>query len=183
MTEKHNYNPPKFTKTGTTIAGFHFKDGIIIGADTRSTSHFVADKNCEKIHEIAPNIYCCGAGTAADTFFVKRLIASKLTLLRRTLHEDSRVVTAATRFQAHLFKYHGYCQAALILGGYDRTGGHIYQISPEGAMFELPFATMGSGCLAAMSVIESEYHEDMDVYYIIFIILISIFIFILGRRS
>ena len=27
----------------------------------------VADKNCEKIHYIAPNIYCCGAGTAADT--------------------------------------------------------------------------------------------------------------------
>lgn len=25
------------------------------------------DKNCEKIHYIAPNIYCCGAGTAADT--------------------------------------------------------------------------------------------------------------------
>lgn len=27
----------------------------------------MADKNCEKIHYIAPNIYCCGAGTAADT--------------------------------------------------------------------------------------------------------------------
>lgn len=27
----------------------------------------VMDKNCEKIHYIAPNIYCCGAGTAADT--------------------------------------------------------------------------------------------------------------------
>ena len=37
-------------------------------ADTRSTNgETVADKNCEKIHYIAPNIYCCGAGTAADT--------------------------------------------------------------------------------------------------------------------
>ena len=27
----------------------------------------MADKNCEKIHYMAPNIYCCGAGTAADT--------------------------------------------------------------------------------------------------------------------
>ncbi|CAL5345250.1 unnamed protein product [Camellia sinensis] len=27
----------------------------------------VADKNCEKIHFMAPNIYYCGAGTAADT--------------------------------------------------------------------------------------------------------------------
>lgn len=40
----------------------------MLGADTRSTAgSTVADKNCEKIHFIAPNIYCCGAGTAADT--------------------------------------------------------------------------------------------------------------------
>lgn len=40
----------------------------MLGADTRSTAgSVVADKNCEKIHYIAPNIYCCGAGTAADT--------------------------------------------------------------------------------------------------------------------
>jgi 20S proteasome subunit beta 2 len=40
----------------------------VLGADTRSTAGTtVADKNCEKIHYIAPNIYCCGAGTAADT--------------------------------------------------------------------------------------------------------------------
>lgn len=44
------------------------QDGVVLGADTRSTSGTtVADKNCEKIHYIAPNIYCCGAGTAADT--------------------------------------------------------------------------------------------------------------------
>ena len=42
--------------------------GVVLGADTRSTAGtVVADKNCEKIHYIAPNIYCCGAGTAADT--------------------------------------------------------------------------------------------------------------------
>ena len=45
-----------------------FQDGVILGADTRATEGpIVADKNCEKIHYMAPNIYCCGAGTAADT--------------------------------------------------------------------------------------------------------------------
>jgi 20S proteasome subunit beta 2 len=39
-----------------------------LGADTRATEGpIVADKNCEKIHYIADNIWCCGAGTAADT--------------------------------------------------------------------------------------------------------------------
>ena len=40
---------PKATSTGTTIVGCLFKDGIILGADTRATEgDIVADKNCEK---------------------------------------------------------------------------------------------------------------------------------------
>ena len=35
----------------------------MLGADTRATEDtVVADKNCSKIHYMAPNIYCCGAG-------------------------------------------------------------------------------------------------------------------------
>ena len=49
----------------TTIVGVVYKDGIVLGADTRATGGTeVADKNCEKIHYLAPNIYCCGAGAA-----------------------------------------------------------------------------------------------------------------------
>merc|ERR1711993_37764 len=58
---------PKVTKTGTTICGLVFKDGVILGADTRATGgNIVANKNCEKLHHLADNIYCAGAGTAAD---------------------------------------------------------------------------------------------------------------------
>lgn len=56
-----------YTKTGTTICGVIFKDGVIVAADTRATGgNIVADKNCAKIHNLAPNIWCSGAGTAAD---------------------------------------------------------------------------------------------------------------------
>lgn len=48
---------PKTTKTGTTICGAIFKDGVVVGADTRSTGgDIVADKNCMKIHPLAPNM-------------------------------------------------------------------------------------------------------------------------------
>ena len=41
---------PNATSTGTTIVGCLFKDGIILGADTRATAGpIVADKNCEKV--------------------------------------------------------------------------------------------------------------------------------------
>lgn len=43
------------------------QDGVVLGSDTRATAgDIVASKNCIKIVEIAPNIYCAGAGTAAD---------------------------------------------------------------------------------------------------------------------
>ena len=52
-----------------------------MGADTRATGGTeVADKNCEKIHYLADNIYCCGAGTAADTEKTTEMIASQLEL-------------------------------------------------------------------------------------------------------
>ncbi|KAG9056012.1 proteasome core particle subunit beta 2 [Serendipita sp. 407] len=72
---------PKATSTGTTIVGCLYKDGVVLGADTRATSGpIVADKNCEKIHYIAENIRCCGAGTAADTEFTTALISSNIAL-------------------------------------------------------------------------------------------------------
>jgi len=34
-----------------------FKDGVVLGADTRATGgDIVADKNCMKIHPLAPNM-------------------------------------------------------------------------------------------------------------------------------
>jgi hypothetical protein len=43
---------PKATSTGTTIVGCLFKDGIVLGADTRATAGpIVADKNCEKVRQ------------------------------------------------------------------------------------------------------------------------------------
>ena len=58
--------------------------GVVLGADTRATNDTtVADKKCEKIHYIADNIWCCGAGTAADTGATTELISSQLELHRK----------------------------------------------------------------------------------------------------
>uniref|UniRef100_A0A8C7L3I6 Proteasome subunit beta n=1 Tax=Oncorhynchus kisutch TaxID=8019 RepID=A0A8C7L3I6_ONCKI len=73
------YSSPKARKTGTTIAGIVFKDGVILAADTRATDDMVvADKNCMKIHYIAPNIYCCGAGVAADAEVTTQMMSSNM---------------------------------------------------------------------------------------------------------
>ncbi|WVY89147.1 hypothetical protein V8G54_034661 [Vigna mungo] len=175
MLESKGLKAPTFLKTGTTIVGLVFQDGVILGADTRATEGpIVADKNCEKIHYMAPNIYCCGAGTAADTeavteqlkmrslLFTVDMVSSQLQLHRYHTGRESRVVTALTLLKKHLFNYQGHVSAALVLGGVDITGPHLHTIYPHGSTDTLPFATMGSGSLAAMSVFESKYKESLS---------------------
>ncbi len=55
----------------------------------------------------------------------------------------------------------GQISAALVLGGVDLEGPHLYSIHPHGSVDELPFVTMGSGSLAAMSVFESRFRAGM----------------------
>ncbi|CAD6341158.1 unnamed protein product [Miscanthus lutarioriparius] len=162
MLEKNGLKLPGFLKTGTTIVGLVFQDGVVLGADTRATEGpIVADKNCEKIHFMAPNIYCCGAGTAADTEAVTDMVSSQLQLHRYATGRESRVITALTLLKSHLFRYQGHVSAALVLGGVDCTGPHLHTVYPHGSTDTLPFATMGSGSLAAMSVFESRFKEGL----------------------
>ncbi|XP_030316841.1 proteasome subunit beta type-7 isoform X2 [Calypte anna] len=155
---------PAARKTGTTIAGVIFKDGVVLGADTRATEGMVvADKNCSKIHFISPNIYCCGAGTAADTDMTTQLISSNLELHSLSTGRLPRVVTANRMLKQMLFRYQGYIGAALVLGGVDVTGPHLYSIYPHGSTDKLPYVTMGSGSLAAMAVFEDKYKLDMEL--------------------
>merc|ERR1712216_802713 len=155
---------PTARKTGTTIVGLVYKDGVVLGADTRATGDTtVVDKNCEKIHRISDNIYCCGAGTAADTQQVTDMIASQLELHRMSTGKQSRVSTSLAMLKQMLYRYQGNVSAALVLGGVDLKGPHIYTVYPHGSTYNLGYATMGSGSLAAMSMFEARYKDYMEL--------------------
>ncbi|KAF2459478.1 nucleophile aminohydrolase [Lineolata rhizophorae] len=153
---------PKATSTGTTIVGCIFDGGVVIAADTRATSGpIVADKNCEKLHYIAPQIWCAGAGTAADTEFTTALISSNLELHALSTGRKPRVVTCMTMLKQHLFRYQGYVGAYLVVAGCDPTGTHLFTVHAHGSTDKLPYVTMGSGSLAAMSVFESQWKPQL----------------------
>merc|ERR1740121_2816037 len=159
-----NIRPPAAMKSGTTICGVQLKDAVVLAADTRATEGpMVADKNCEKLHFISDHIYCAGAGTAADLEHTCNMMESQIELLRLATQTQPRVCTVVRRLSTMLFKYQGYVGCALVLGGVDITGPHLYQIYPHGSTDKLPFTTMGSGSLAAMAILESEYKDGLTV--------------------
>lgn len=66
----------------------------------------------------------------------------------------------------HHSRYQGQVGAALVLGGVDATGPHLFTIHPHGSTDKLPYVTMGSGSLAAMAVFESGWKPDMPVRFL-----------------
>ena len=156
--------PPRAKTTGTTICGVIYNGGVVLGADTRATNgDTVADKNCNKIHYIHDNIWCCGAGTSADTESTTALVSSQLELHRMATGKQPRVVTAVTYLKRMLFRYQGNVSAALVLGGVDCAGPHLYTVYPHGSTDSLPYVTMGSGSLAAMAVFEAQFKSSMTL--------------------
>lgn len=90
------------------------------------------------------------------------MIASQLELHRLNTNRIVPVVTANQMLKQYLFRYQGYVGAALILGGVDNSGPHLYCIYPHGSTDKLPYTTMGSGSLAAMAVFESSWRENLS---------------------
>lgn len=146
------------TKTGTTIVGMKYKTGVILAADTRSTQGpVVSDKNCVKIHEITENIMCCGAGTAADADRVTRMASKELKLFEKKYFRAPLVSDFKRACTHHLHRYGGGIGAALIVGGIDSEGIHLYDIHPHGSSNPVLFTSLGSGSLAAIAMLESRY--------------------------
>lgn len=107
--------------------------------------------------------------------FSSSCYSSQLDLLRLSTGSPSRVVTACTMLKRMLFRYQGHVSAALVLGGVDKTGAHLYQIYPHGSTDKNPYVTMGSGSLAAMSVFETGFKEDMSEVIIMYLFIYYLF--------
>ncbi|KAM8953847.1 proteasome subunit beta type-7-like [Pelodytes ibericus] len=160
---KLGLQPPKARKTGTTIAGIIYKDGVILGADRRATDDMVvADKNCAKIHYITKKIFCCGAGVAADAENVTQILSSNLHLHEMCTERDARLCTANRMLKQMLYRYQGHIGASIIIGGVDIHGPHLYSVFPHGSTDTIPFTALGSGASAAIAVLEDRYKPNME---------------------
>eukprot|EP00981_Chlorochromonas_danica_P006106 scaffold1287_cov253-Ochromonas_danica.AAC.19 len=155
------------TKTGTTIVGLCCQEGVILGADTRSTGGaLVVDKNKLKIHHLSSRIYCCGAGTSADceqlTRKTRKLLALALVELELSGEYDRlNSIASAIQFIANEIghRQNGQQQrkpsAVFIIGGIDETGPKLYQIDGDGCPVSISYGSLGSGSADALAILET----------------------------
>jgi len=162
-------SPSSHLKTGTTIVGLSCRDGVVLAADTRSTSGpMVMDKDKLKIHQISPRIFSCAAGTSADCDQLTRGAGQTLALQRLErklagMNEQpwsDRVTAARASLLGGLRTSPGGSDrvpsAVFLLGGVDDRGPSLHQIESDGLSQEVRFSALGSGSLDAIAILETE---------------------------
>ena len=61
-----------------------------------------------------------------------------------------------------MIRYGGHVGVHYIIGGYDVKGPQLITVDNGGNGYSFPFLTMGSGSLAAMGIMETEYEDKMN---------------------
>ena len=89
------------------------------------------------------------------------MIKRELELHRFNTHSESRVQMASHRLANHVFRYGGHIGVHSIIGGVDVKGPQLIEVSADGHSKAGPYLTMGSGSLAAMAIMETQFREGM----------------------
>jgi len=150
--------------TGTSIMAVEFKDGVIIGADSRTTTgEYIANRVTDKLTKITDNIYCCRSGSAADTQAIANLVAYHLAFHEVELGDQSTVKTAASIFREFCYNYRDQLTAGIICAGWDkRNGGQVYSIPIGGMCVRQPCAIGGSGSSYVYGYVDANFKTGME---------------------
>lgn len=148
--------------TGTTIMACVYNGGVIMGADSRtSTGNYVANRVTDKITSLTENIYICRSGSAADTQALSDYV-------RRFLNEHSiqlkglpSVKTAANLSMQLAYGNKNMLQAGLIVAGWDQSEGpSVFSIPLGGTLLKVPFTIGGSGSAYVLGWCDQAYRPD-----------------------
>jgi len=154
-------------KRGTTTVGIKFKGGIALIVDKRITSRLIEPSSIEKIFKIDEHIGCATSGLVADARALVERARIEAQINRLTYEEPIQVKALARKicdFKQTYTQYGGVRPfgTALLIGGVDDTGPHLFATDPSGAMMEYKATAEGEGRDAAIEYFEKNYEEGMS---------------------
>ncbi|KAI5181465.1 20S proteasome subunit beta 1 [Nematocida sp. AWRm80] len=162
-TEEIEHNKEKEVSLGTTIIGVKYKDGIILGADTRtSMGTYISNRVSNKITRLKEEVFCCRSGSAADTQAIAEVIQDIIQEEKIKYNVEHSVKEIA--YLASKIVYSNTdnnITAGLIIGGVDATGPHLYSIPLGGSLIEQSYAIGGSGSIYISGICDKDFKENM----------------------
>jgi len=150
--------------TGTSIMAVEFDRGVVIAADSRTTSGpYIANRVTDKLTPIHDHIYCCRSGSAADTQAIADIVAANVELDGVQMGELPSVKKAAEIFRSYCYNYRDSLSAGIIVAGWDpKKGGQVYTIPLGGMLVRQPFSIGGSGSTYIYGHVDKQFKEDMS---------------------
>jgi len=165
----NNINDIDIMKTGTTTLGIVCKDGIVMGADRRTTAgHLIANKKTQKVLPLTEDIWVTMAGTASDAQLLIKLAQAELRLKRMRVGRNCTIEEAAHMMSRMV--YNNLRKPSVIpgishflMGGKDHTGYYLYDIFADGTTTLIDdFVCSGSGSVMAYGVLETLYEKNIS---------------------
>lgn len=150
--------------TGTTTMAVEFQNGVVIGADSRTTmGAYIANRVTDKLTKVTEHIYCCRSGSAADTQAVADIVKYRLNLFQMENNEAPTVFAAANIFRGLCYNYREQLTAGIICAGYDkRKGGQVYAIPLGGMLTREKVVIGGSGSGYIYGFVDAKFKEGMS---------------------
>ena len=154
-------------KTGTTTIGIVNADGVVLATEHRATmGNIIAHKEVQKVFRIDNNIGLTTAGLVGDAQILARYMKAEVELYNLKRQTPMPVKSAATMLSNILRRgggAAGYFYVGLIVGGWDRTGGHVFSLDAAGGCIEDKYVSVGSGSLFSYGVLEDHYKKDISL--------------------
>jgi len=155
-------------KRGTTTVGIKFKKGVALIVDKRITSRLIEPASIEKIFKIDDHIGCATSGLVADARALVERARIEAQVNRLTYDKPIQVKTLTRKicdFKQTYTQYGGVRPfgTALLVGGVDDTGAHLFATDPSGAMVEYKATAEGEGRDAAIEYFEKNYKENLSM--------------------
>ena len=143
------------------------KDGVILGTDTRATmGNYVASKRAKKVYKITENLAMTIAGGVAVAQRVVEILRINSRLYELEKNRTIPVKSAARLVSNLLFSNREVgnpLPMQALIGGFDDSGPHVFNLDPYGSLTEEKMVSTGSGSPFAYGVLESQYKEDSTV--------------------
>jgi len=148
---------------GTSIMAVEFDGGVVLGADSRTTTGaYIANRVTNKITPVADRVFCCRSGSAADTQTIADHVRYNLELYALQTGEEPSPAVAARLFRLITYQNKAHLLAGIICAGWDeKNGGQVYSINLGGASVRLPFCIGGSGSTYIYGYCDANYRKGM----------------------
>ncbi|CAH8486212.1 unnamed protein product [Schistosoma rodhaini] len=153
----------KGISTGTTLFACEYDGGVVIGADSRTSSGtYVVNRVTDKLTQLTKSIYCCRSGSAADTQAVADMVRYQLDFHRLEMNREPTVLEAAVSCKHFCYNYRDDLVAGIIVAGWDEElGGQIYSIPLGGMLIRQPIVIGGSGSTYTYGYVDHGFRKGM----------------------